>query len=267
MIPKRTRTDLILLVIVLLVAAWSWRARTRMMERRANRMEAIPTATPRVQDFMRRVTIDEALSDDLPSPALTPALVDEDTFEDRAAGPGFLVLDILTPDGHLHPGPLEVFTPDGLFVQQVSDGRVALQLEPGRMTLQARFEDEYGIRHSEVLNLQIEQGERLAAELIIPDPVIPDMELGAPGFGLVPGDGYAEVVDVIPDSPAANAGLRPGDAVLSIEGQSVAAMNTETLNGLLWGPPGTPVILQLVIRTENGELEEVEAAIQRVLWE
>ena len=266
MIPKRTRMDLMLLALVLLIAAWSWRARTRMVERRREGVAAIPTATPRVQDFMRRVTIDEAPGNDRHSPDLTLS-ADEADAPPVSPVAGLLILEILTPDGQLHPGPLEVFSPDGLFVQEVRGGQLALQLEPGAFSLQARYGDEYGLRHSEILALEIDGGERLAAALVIPDPILPDLVLGAPGFGLVPGDGYAEVVEVLPDSPAALAGLRPGDAVLSIEGQSVAAMNADTLNSLLWGPPGTPVNLQLVIRAENGELEEVEAAIQRVIWE
>jgi carboxyl-terminal processing protease len=68
------------------------------------------------------------------------------------------------------------------------------------------------------------------------------------GVGLWTGrrrDGLIEVDRVQPDSPAARAGLRAGDRLLSVDGQSVSGLAVADVVALLWGEAGTPVVLGL----------------------
>lgn len=53
----------------------------------------------------------------------------------------------------------------------------------------------------------------------------------------------AIVAEVYPGSPAERAGLRPGDALLAVDGQSVAALPFERIGALVRGPEGTAVTL------------------------
>jgi hypothetical protein len=57
------------------------------------------------------------------------------------------------------------------------------------------------------------------------------------------------VVNVIPDSPAAEAGVRVGDTVLSIEGRAVSEMRFTEFKRAFQAEPGTPVRL----RVQSGE--------------
>lgn len=68
------------------------------------------------------------------------------------------------------------------------------------------------------------------------------------GVGLWTGrrrDGLIEVDRVQPDSPAARAGLRAGDRLLSVDGQSVSGLAVADVVALLRGEAGTPVVLGL----------------------
>lgn len=57
------------------------------------------------------------------------------------------------------------------------------------------------------------------------------------------GDGRIEVDRVQPDSPAARAGLRAGDRLLSVDGREVTGLPVADVVALLRGEAGTPVVL------------------------
>ncbi|MFE4262370.1 S41 family peptidase [Streptomyces sp. NPDC056883] len=68
------------------------------------------------------------------------------------------------------------------------------------------------------------------------------------GVGLWAGrlrDGRIEIDRVQPDSPAARAGMRAGDRLLSIDGQGVTGLKVAEVVALLRGEAGTPVELKL----------------------
>lgn len=54
-----------------------------------------------------------------------------------------------------------------------------------------------------------------------------------------------EVVRVFDASPAQRAGLKTGDLILAVDGRSLRGLSTETATGLIKGPPGTDVRLQI----------------------
>ncbi|GAB4441209.1 MAG: S41 family peptidase [Anaerolineae bacterium] len=65
------------------------------------------------------------------------------------------------------------------------------------------------------------------------------------------------VVDPMPDHPAFLAGIRPGDMVLEVDGQSLEGMNLFEAVLLIRGPTGSTVTL-LVLREDEPEPFEVE---------
>jgi len=66
---------------------------------------------------------------------------------------------------------------------------------------------------------------------------------------------FRSILSVIPESAAAEAGIRPGDYILSVDGQSTAGMKSyaELLHALQ-GAPGTRIRLELK-RIEGGRIE------------
>jgi carboxyl-terminal processing protease len=56
---------------------------------------------------------------------------------------------------------------------------------------------------------------------------------------------FVTIIEPYEDSPAAKAGLWPGDKIISVEGKAVGGKNTDDVVRLMKGQPGTPV--QLVI--------------------
>jgi carboxyl-terminal processing protease len=65
------------------------------------------------------------------------------------------------------------------------------------------------------------------------------------------------VVDVPPDGPAWNAGVRRGDRVVAVDGKSVRRMSAEEIVERLRGKAGTEVRLQL---QRGAEMVEVTVA-------
>ena len=57
--------------------------------------------------------------------------------------------------------------------------------------------------------------------------------------------GEMRAVGVEPGSPAAEAGIRPGDVVVSIDHAPVGDLESEAAERLLKGPPGSEVVLAL----------------------
>lgn len=59
------------------------------------------------------------------------------------------------------------------------------------------------------------------------------------------GDSYAVVVEVVPDQPAAKAGLKPGDIIETINGVNTQEMSEEEINRVLLDPNAGSVQLQV----------------------
>ena len=54
------------------------------------------------------------------------------------------------------------------------------------------------------------------------------------------------ITKVFKDSPAENAGVQPGDMIITVDGQSVEGADSETIKNLVRGPKGTQVVLGLM---------------------
>ncbi len=77
------------------------------------------------------------------------------------------------------------------------------------------------------------------------------------GIGATVGikDNIITIVAPIPDSPADKAGIKPGDSILEINGQSTSGMGVEDAVSLIRGPKGTSVKLLIQHSSENGTVE------------
>ncbi len=73
-------------------------------------------------------------------------------------------------------------------------------------------------------------------------------------------DGYLVIIEPLQDSPAAHAGLLPGDVVLEVDGHSIAGMELMDAIALIRGPENTEVRL-LLLREDL--VEPLEVAITR----
>lgn len=84
-----------------------------------------------------------------------------------------------------------------------------------------------------------------------------DRRAGAGGIGaqIVLRAGYAFVQAVPEETPAARAGLRPGDRLLAIDGQDTAGLDLADMLAALAGPEGSPVSLS--VRGRDGRTREL----------
>src|SRR5262245_1694913 len=60
------------------------------------------------------------------------------------------------------------------------------------------------------------------------------------------------IVEVYEDTPAQRSGLKPGDAIVAINGQVVAGLPLEEMTGLVRGPAGTSV--EMIVRRDDQTL-------------
>jgi carboxyl-terminal processing protease len=84
--------------------------------------------------------------------------------------------------------------------------------------------------------------------------------LVGPGFSVLQAGGSLQIVAVDPESPAAEAGLKPGDQIRRIDGRLVREMSIDQSWRLLQGRPGSPVVLDVFHPSEGFRREQVEVA-------
>ncbi len=72
-----------------------------------------------------------------------------------------------------------------------------------------------------------------------------DGEYGGVGMDVAIKDGQMTVVTPLDDTPAAHAGLKPGDKLLEIDGQPTRGMKEADATHSLMGPPGTQVVVKI----------------------
>jgi carboxyl-terminal processing protease len=82
------------------------------------------------------------------------------------------------------------------------------------------------------------------------------------GIELKAVDGSLTIVRVIPHSPAQEAGLREGDRIVSVDGQSTATVTTDGAANLLQGPEGSSVVLG--VKAPDGQVRQTLARRRRV---
>jgi carboxyl-terminal processing protease len=91
---------------------------------------------------------------------------------------------------------------------------------------------------------------------------------GRAGIGLQAARGRAGFVvgSVVPEGPAWRAGIRPGEALLAIDGESLQDEDLASVNEMIAGPPGTAIELQLRAPAgREGVGRERAVSLERVL--
>jgi len=69
-------------------------------------------------------------------------------------------------------------------------------------------------------------------------------------------DGHVVVVAPMDGSPAQQAGLRPGDVIMKVDGENVAGLPLDQVVGRIMGPAGTPVTLT-ILHSGTGRMQDV----------
>ena len=75
-------------------------------------------------------------------------------------------------------------------------------------------------------------------------------------------DGRLEVLSVLPDSPALEAGLRPGDVLRSIDGEPASKLSTDEAVARIKGPEGSEVTVVVVRDGEERSFTMTRASIE-----
>ena len=82
------------------------------------------------------------------------------------------------------------------------------------------------------------------------------------GVELKADNGALLLVHIIPGSPAKRAGLKPGDRIIGVDGQSTADLSTDQAAGLLQGPEGSAVAI--LVENEKGEQRSLRVPREHV---
>ena len=70
-------------------------------------------------------------------------------------------------------------------------------------------------------------------------------EYGGVGLEVIPRDGWVTVVTPLPGTPGTRAGIRAGDQIVEVEGQSTEGRSSDDVVGSLRGRPGTAVSVKV----------------------
>jgi len=110
----------------------------------------------------------------------------------------------------------------------------------------------------------LERAHPLNAFLTPEDLHLPDPGPAGIGITVVKRQIYAQVVAVVPGSPAAKAGFQVSDMVRKLDGESIGAMSAWTLERRLRGPVGSDLSLLRYVAA-NGDLKQVSIKRERIV--
>jgi carboxyl-terminal processing protease len=96
-------------------------------------------------------------------------------------------------------------------------------------------------------------------------------ELEGIGVEIQMQDGRVVIVAPLDGSPAQEAGLRPGDIIMAVDGESVDGMSLEEVVGRVTGPAGTSISLTILDHeteeTRQVSLTRARIALQNLTWQ
>ena len=131
-----------------------------------------------------------------------------------------------------------------------SDGTFQAWAAPGTCVATAWREDGRLRAYSEPVSVDLRADRDATLSFTLPEE-----EIGGIGFQLAEHPDGIEIQRVYPDTPAALAGLRPGDIIIAVEGIAAAELSTEGFVRLGTGPVGSEVLLTLL--HADGEEEDL----------
>lgn len=133
----------------------------------------------------------------------------------------------------------------------VTEGEGDVRVPAGRCTLVAWRRDGALRTMSEPVDVDVVAGGDVTAALVIPFE-----RTGGIGVQIEEADDGVRVVDVLPGTPADEAGLRPGDVIVEVDGTPAALLSLSDFQSLMTGPEGTDVDFVLGYEGDSGAVEE-----------
>ncbi len=85
-------------------------------------------------------------------------------------------------------------------------------------------------------------------------------EFGGLGIEVTQDNGYIKVISPIDDTPASRAGIKPGDLILALDGQSVQGLSLNDAVDKMRGPPNSKI--KLTIKREDVD-KPIEVSLTR----
>jgi carboxyl-terminal processing protease len=110
----------------------------------------------------------------------------------------------------------------------------------------------------------LERAHPLNSYLTAEDLHLPDPGPAGVGITVVKRQIYAQIVAVVPDSPAAKAGFQVSDMLRKLDGESIGPMSAWTLERRLRGPVGSELTLLRYVAA-NGDLKKITLKRELVL--
>ncbi len=85
----------------------------------------------------------------------------------------------------------------------------------------------------------------MSAEMVEDFQIRMEGEYGGVGLEVIPRDGWVTVVTPLPGTPGTRMGIRTGDQIVEVEGESVEGWEPDRVVDQLRGPPGTDVSVKI----------------------
>lgn len=140
------------------------------------------------------------------------------------------------------------------------DGGRTLTVPAGTCRVQARRRDGALYASSEAVEATGEPGDRVPVALRLPGE-----RAGGIGIVLDPHPDGVSVSGVHLGSPAARAGLEPGDVIVEVEGLPAGSLEIEEFVEVMTGPEGTDVRFRVRFSAADSGLDDGEATEEVVL--
>ncbi|GEM_PF-2152950 len=151
-----------------------------------------------------------------------------------------VVLNLLEDDG-TRPELAMVYSPDCGISHMATEGVVALQLPPGTCTFIGRRPSGLLLHQTEPMTLVLEAGDDWEQDLVFPPG-----ETGGLGASLSRHPAGVRLSTVLPGMGAHQAGLRAGDVVVAIEGETVTGMTLDEVVRHMTGSVGSLVDMDVL---------------------
>ncbi len=164
-------------------------------------------------------------------------------------GQGWFAVDVVDPEGR--PSDRGGVVPDDCPGFQYHRDRQMFSADIGRCTVRAMRRDGALFARSEPVVLSVTGDDPAYAQL-----ELAMVRTGGIGVRFQPDIGGMRVISVVEGAPAWDAGLEPGDLIVSVDGEPVDGLDSVGFVERMTGPEGTAVGFE--VRLPDGATEEVE---------
>jgi hypothetical protein len=172
-----------------------------------------------------------------------------------------LTLRAVREDGSPEPDAVVYFEDCGdYWVLDARPGISEMLVEPGPCTLLGLRRDGLLTTLAEPVEIDLPHDGQLTASV-----VFPSARTGGIGISFRSTPEGAEVQWVAPGSPAAQAGLEPGDVIVEVDGVQANALDDRAFAALMTGPEDTPVRFTMAYEGDTGLLEDTVEVIRAFL--